>query len=326
MFGSSRQRTSAIDDAVEAFESARGQGGRAELEAFLPAPDHPLYLAVLCELVRVDLEYDYEENRTSRLENYERRFPELFRDPERAREVAFEEFRLRKEAGESPSPSEYRDRYGVDDPDWPATTPGSEPTVEKSPPASTDPSDRPLRGTDAVATSWRPSRRARRLRSRTSGAGETTQRGAEPADARHREAPAADRGRDPRRGLRGDHRGPGDGNDREATRGRASRGEGRLDRLTTQLGEAEFLLSLPDAPARKIDDGIALCRRAADSFVPGPTRDGWPGRPRRRSSRRIASGSAGRWASSWACGHARSPGGRRCPRTAARSGSRRRNG
>jgi hypothetical protein len=61
MFGSSQHgATSVIDDAVEAYEIARGRDGRADLEAFLPAPGHPLYLAVLCELVRVDLEYVYE--------------------------------------------------------------------------------------------------------------------------------------------------------------------------------------------------------------------------------------------------------------------------
>ena len=123
MSGSRQHRASAIDEAVEAYEAARGRDGRADLEGFLPEPAHPLYLAILCELVRVDLEYGYEETRTTRLEDYERRFPQLFRDPALARELAFEEFRLRRQAGESPSAAGYRDRYGMDHLDRPATGP-----------------------------------------------------------------------------------------------------------------------------------------------------------------------------------------------------------
>ena len=124
MFASSHHgMKSAIDDAVEAYESARGRDGRADLEAFLPAPDHPFYLAVLCELVRVDLEYGFADARPDRLEDYERRFPELFRDPGRVREIAFEEYRLRLKAGETASVAEYRDRFGVDHVDRPAEDP-----------------------------------------------------------------------------------------------------------------------------------------------------------------------------------------------------------
>ena len=49
----------------------------------------------------------------SRLADYCRAFPELESDREGFREIAFEEFRLRRQAGESPTPEEYRDRFGV---------------------------------------------------------------------------------------------------------------------------------------------------------------------------------------------------------------------
>src|SRR5438045_8485878 len=44
------------DAFVEAFEEAWQLRGPVELDAFLPAADHPLYLLVLGELIRVALE------------------------------------------------------------------------------------------------------------------------------------------------------------------------------------------------------------------------------------------------------------------------------
>ena len=49
------------------------------------------------------------------------RFPELFRDRRWVQEIAFEEFRLRRQAGEDPSPLEYRRRFGADTLDWPSS-------------------------------------------------------------------------------------------------------------------------------------------------------------------------------------------------------------
>ena len=57
-----REASPAINEAVEAYESTRDRDGQADLEAFLPEPDHPYYPDVLCELVRVDLEYSFENS------------------------------------------------------------------------------------------------------------------------------------------------------------------------------------------------------------------------------------------------------------------------
>ena len=54
--------------------------GPADLADFLPPRDHPLYLEVLRELVRVDLELSWKHGHPSALEAYRRRFPELFQD------------------------------------------------------------------------------------------------------------------------------------------------------------------------------------------------------------------------------------------------------
>ncbi len=108
-----------VDDFVAAFEAARARGG-ADLADFLPDPDHPLYSEVLRELVRVDLELSWEQGRPRPLEDYRRRFPELFADRAGLGAVAFEEYRLRRGAGENPSPAEYERLYGVSVAGWPA--------------------------------------------------------------------------------------------------------------------------------------------------------------------------------------------------------------
>jgi serine/threonine protein kinase/Tfp pilus assembly protein PilF len=107
-----------IDEVVEAFESS-GCSGQREIEQFLPNRDHPFYLPALRELVRVDLELSSCRGRPKRLEHYQLRFPELFEDPLCLEEIAFEEYRLRKLAGESPAADEYRNRFGLVTDAWP---------------------------------------------------------------------------------------------------------------------------------------------------------------------------------------------------------------
>jgi serine/threonine protein kinase/Tfp pilus assembly protein PilF len=111
-----------LDDYVEAFESAHQAHGSADLRSFLPPSDDPLHRSVLCELIRIDLEFGWESNRPRSLEEYRRDFPGLFDDPESVQEIAFEEYRLRRRAGQAPSPQEYARRYGVNTDGWPAPT------------------------------------------------------------------------------------------------------------------------------------------------------------------------------------------------------------
>jgi serine/threonine protein kinase/Tfp pilus assembly protein PilF len=110
-----------LDEVVEAYESTRARGDVGDLAGFVPSREHPEYLAILCELVRVDLEYSWQDGRPNRLECYRSRFPELFEDGQWAQQVAFEEFRLRRHAGEDPCPLEYRRRYGARTVDWPSS-------------------------------------------------------------------------------------------------------------------------------------------------------------------------------------------------------------
>ncbi len=120
---------SELDAFVAAFEGARARDAQADLAAFLPKPGHTLYREVLRELIRVDLEYGWTGGRATSLEDYRTRFPELFDNPEDLREIAFEEYRLRRQAGQEVDPAEYQRRFGVATCNWP-TQPPSRPRVE----------------------------------------------------------------------------------------------------------------------------------------------------------------------------------------------------
>jgi serine/threonine protein kinase/tetratricopeptide (TPR) repeat protein len=109
---------------VEAYESACERNGHAPIAEFLPDRSHPQYLDVLCELVRIDLERSWAQGSPRALEAYRGAFPELFDSEERLRAVAFEEYRLRLQAGEDAPAAEYRVRLGVDLPEGPAAGAG----------------------------------------------------------------------------------------------------------------------------------------------------------------------------------------------------------
>jgi hypothetical protein len=107
-----------LEDFIEAFETAQVRDGQADLEDYLPEAQHPLYREVLLELVRIDLEYGWQRAQPRPLETYQQRFPEIFKDLEGLRVVAFEEYRLRQQAGENPSLAEYQERFGQLSADW----------------------------------------------------------------------------------------------------------------------------------------------------------------------------------------------------------------
>src|SRR6476620_6320853 len=83
-----------LDAFVAAFEAAAASGIEPDVDSFLPPPDHPLYDAVLRELVRVDLELAWSRGKRRLLEHYRERFPQLFHVPSIVHELVHEEFRL----------------------------------------------------------------------------------------------------------------------------------------------------------------------------------------------------------------------------------------
>ena len=108
-----------VEKAVDSFESAKGKNGGVVVRNFLPSPDHPLYERVLRELIRIELEDTWASGKRRLLEEYRSEFPILFEDREGLGELAFEEYRLRRLAGESVAPFEYERRYGIETTDWP---------------------------------------------------------------------------------------------------------------------------------------------------------------------------------------------------------------
>jgi len=110
--------------AVEAFEVAISSGGKPDLADFAPKEQNPARASILAELIRVDLEYGWRSGRPIALEDYSRRFPEAF-TAATLPELTFEEYRLRRDAGQDALPGDYAIRYGVDTGHWPLFPSGS---------------------------------------------------------------------------------------------------------------------------------------------------------------------------------------------------------
>jgi serine/threonine protein kinase/tetratricopeptide (TPR) repeat protein len=113
-----------IDPYIEPFEAARRLRADVSLSDHLPAASHPHFLAILCELVRVDLEFGWAGGHPRPLEEYFSSFPALAGDGECRAQTAFEEYRLRQQAGQFPRPEDYTQRFGVDTSSWPIPHPG----------------------------------------------------------------------------------------------------------------------------------------------------------------------------------------------------------
>lgn len=103
---------------VEAFELVLDAHSEADLANHLPPSGHPLYLAVLGELIRIDLEHAWTNGRRKRVAEYTARFPVVLTNASLLAGVAFEEFRQRVRAGEDPNPEEYRHTFGIDTTGW----------------------------------------------------------------------------------------------------------------------------------------------------------------------------------------------------------------
>ncbi|MHB8970148.1 MAG: protein kinase family protein [Pirellulaceae bacterium] len=136
-------RMQQLDDYVEAYEVARGAGCPRELVECVPPIDHPQRTEIVIELVRVDLEYSWELGHGMRVEQYQQMFPAELSGGEGLRQVAFEEYRLRRRAGEEIARHDYRDRFAIVTEDWPEV-PVGRPTVADSPKEPEDSSLRDL--------------------------------------------------------------------------------------------------------------------------------------------------------------------------------------
>jgi serine/threonine protein kinase/Tfp pilus assembly protein PilF len=79
-----------IDRYIAAFETACLAHKSVTIEDFAPASEHTLRDAIVCELIRVDLELRSERGEHPALEPYRRRFPSVFADSERVKKLEYE--------------------------------------------------------------------------------------------------------------------------------------------------------------------------------------------------------------------------------------------
>ena len=110
-----------LDEFVEAFELAWIADAVPEITDFLPPAEHPQFRETLLELVRVDLELRWQHGCAKTIDDYRCEFPVLFDDAESLSQIAFEEFRARRQAGEPVMVGEYASRFGICTDNWPAT-------------------------------------------------------------------------------------------------------------------------------------------------------------------------------------------------------------
>src|SRR5207247_4552392 len=130
-------RTVDLPHIVEAFEAALERDGNSDLAAFLPAEGHPLYLSILSELIRVDLEKRWKNQAPHRLADYGARFPAILHNASILESIAFEEYRQRRWHGEKATPEEYRQQFQVDPEAWPSIASATEGPKDFAGPPST---------------------------------------------------------------------------------------------------------------------------------------------------------------------------------------------
>lgn len=104
---------------VEEFESARERHPKVDVAEFLPSEDDKHYAVIGAELLRVDLQVRWERGNPLSLPEYERRFGQILTNRDHFSDLAFEDYRMRRIAGQQIQPADYHTRYGIDTNGWP---------------------------------------------------------------------------------------------------------------------------------------------------------------------------------------------------------------
>ncbi|MEM7316654.1 MAG: hypothetical protein AAF497_26270, partial [Planctomycetota bacterium] len=121
-----------VESRVEAFESALIRNSSVRIADFLPEEVDPRYLTVLTELIRVDMDIQRSTHQSHRaLDEYRREFPAVFESSAAASQIAFEDYRLRRSAGESATREEYESQYGIATDEW-SSWMGGEPETKRA--------------------------------------------------------------------------------------------------------------------------------------------------------------------------------------------------
>lgn len=108
-----------LDRVVEAFELAQRRAANPEIESFVERVPMEDRADLVVELIRSEIEYCWENQlQAPDIASYVQRFPYALRDPERLREVAFEDCRQRMRQGQPISPELYAEELGIELSDW----------------------------------------------------------------------------------------------------------------------------------------------------------------------------------------------------------------
>src|SRR4051812_15823729 len=108
-----------LDSILDEFERDDELSGGANIVDYLPDVADPDYQRIAVELIRVDLERSWGRGNRKRVEVYREIAPQVFAKPIRLAEIAFEEYRLRRQSGEAVSAAEYKRKYSIDTAVWP---------------------------------------------------------------------------------------------------------------------------------------------------------------------------------------------------------------
>ncbi len=138
-----------------------GGATAVDLRHFLPAEDAPHRRAVLCELVKTELEARYRRGKGQTLERFLEAYPELGGRDDVPVSLLYEEYRVRRLHGDRPALADYRMRFPRQYEDLtrlvaknpvPEATPSQEPPTVRSPqrtltnpPPATPPANQPTR-------------------------------------------------------------------------------------------------------------------------------------------------------------------------------------
>src|ERR1700742_2403521 len=86
-----------LDSILEEFERDDELSGGADIVDYLPDAADPDYDRIAVELIRVDLERSWARGSRKRVDTYRQVAPRLFSEPRCLAEIAFEEYRLRRQ-------------------------------------------------------------------------------------------------------------------------------------------------------------------------------------------------------------------------------------
>ncbi len=109
-----------LDEMIDRYEAAlvKSQWDVVDVRQYLPSAANAEYWSALVELLRIRMEHAFQQNPTQGVEHCVREFPGLLQRSELLTELAYEEFRLRQNAGQSVSAAEYQERWDIDTSSW----------------------------------------------------------------------------------------------------------------------------------------------------------------------------------------------------------------